>query len=346
MSADQLSVFLYTNKAYAEQVSKELEAAGLRVRMGRLNDDPKSYSQEELVGIAQESDGMMVTSHNMTRRVMESSKRLLTIAKWGIGVERIDLEAATDLGILVSSTPVPENYLAVAEGAVARMLALAKRFKEDEGKLRKGEWKTLQNTFVQGKTVGIIGLGRVGGQVSKLLHPWGVRVIAYDKYVSKEKAAAIGVELVDLKTLLTSSDFITTHVVLTPETEKMIGVEQFRMMKRTAFFVNTSRGQVIDEGALYEALKEERIAGAALDVFTKEPVTTENPLLDPALGARVILTCHTSTSTPEARRAMAAAHPRNCIAALRGRTPEYVNNPEVLPVWRERLMQRGITGND
>jgi D-3-phosphoglycerate dehydrogenase len=337
-----MKVFLYTNAAYAEQISKQLEGEGLRVHMGRVNDDPKTYTQEELIKIAKENDAMMVTSHNITRNVMESSHRLLTIAKWGIGVEKIDLKAATDLGILVSSTPVPENYLAVAEGAIARILALAKRLKEDETKLRKGEWKTLQNSFVQGKTIGIIGLGRIGSQVSKLLQPWRVKIIAYDKYVSREKAEALNVELVDFKTLLSSSDFITAHIILTSETEKMMGLEQFQSMKRTAYFVNTSRGGIVDEAALCKVLKEGRIAGAALDVFAKEPVDAENPLLDPALATKLVLTCHTSTSTPEARMAMAMAHPRNCMAALRGQVPDYVNNPEVLPKWRERLKERGI----
>jgi len=331
-------VFLVGHSTHLDEVTGMLEGAGCSVTRGRFITDARPYTEDELVSIAGAHDALMISSwERMTRRVLQGGGRLVTVAKYGIGVEKIDVNAATEFGILVTNTPVLENYLGVAEGAVARILSLAKRFKEAEASLRRGEWKTMMVDYVRGKTVGIIGLGRIGSRVAKLLQPWGARLLAADPYIPEEKAELLNVELVSVPILLAESDFVTIHCAATPETERLIGEPELRAMKKTAYLINTARGIIVDEIALHTALKERKIAGAALDVFEPEPLSLESLLLQPDLQGRLLLTPHISASTPEARRAMAFTQAKNCLDALKGVVPEFVVNPEVLPRWRQRL---------
>jgi len=311
-----LSIFLL-NVRNAQEAANSLESEGFSVRIGRAITKPDQwYTEEELIGISRETDAIMITgSHPITRNVMESSDRLFTIAKTGAGADAIDDAAATDLGILLTNTPVFENGMAVAEGTVARILSLAVRLKEDDAKLRRGEWRDSQHFFMRGKTVGIIGLGHIGSHVARLLEPLGVKIIATNRHGARGIAELLNVQLVNLNTLLTNSDFVTIHCPATPETRKMLGLDQLLLMKRTAFLINTARGSIVDETALYNVLKDGRIAGAAIDVFEKEPLNMDSPLLDLSISDRVLLTSHTSGAIPEAREASRLTQMKNCIAA-------------------------------
>lgn len=316
-----------------------LEAEGCSVAFGRPFEDPVGpYSEDELRAQVADADAVMMmgSRDRITRRVMEGGPKLKTIAKTGIGVEPIDVQAATDLGILVSNTPIPENYLSVAEGTVARILALAKCLKLADRNARLGRCRSITNTFLHGKTVGIVGLGRIGLRVAELLRPFQVRLVAYSPSVSPERGRRLGVELVDLATLLRESDFVTLHAVVTPKTRGMMGEAQLRLMKPTAYLINTARGVLVDENALAQALRQGWIAGAALDVFGLEPVPLDNPLLAEDLLEKTVLSPHSAAATPELRQKMPLVQLENCLRALRGETPEYVVNPEVLIRWRAR----------
>ena len=229
---------------------------------------------------------------------MESAPLLHTLVVPVIGYERVDVQAATDSGIMVCNSPTPENFVSVSEASIALMTMLAKRLRRKEARIRGGEWS--QNSdrgfLLWQKTVGIIGLGRTGSGVAKRLSGWDVRLLCYDPYITDERAAEFDVERVDLPTLLQESDFVTIHVVMTPETHEMIAEDQLRMMKPTAYLINTSRGEAIDEVAIRKALDEEWIAGAALDVFHQEPLPVDSPMrsLDPD---RVFLTPHSIAHT-------------------------------------------------
>jgi D-3-phosphoglycerate dehydrogenase len=283
---------------------------------------------------------MMGSRDQITRHVMEGAPKLSTIAKTGIGVECIDVAGATALGILVSNTPIPENYLSVAEGTLARILALAKDLKRADRNARLGRWRSITNTFLQGKTVGIVGLGRIGSRVAELLRPFQVRLVAYSPSVSPERARRFVVELVELQTLLRDSDFVTLHAVVTPRTRGMIGEAQLRLMKPTAYLINTARGALLDEKALARALREGWISGAALDVFETEPIAPENPLLGEDLFDKIVLSPHSAAATPELKAKMPQVQLENCLRALRGEVPEYVANPDVLSRWRGRFETR------
>jgi len=263
------------------------------------------------------------------------------------------VEAATERGILVTYGPTESNWGGVAEGTLTNMLCLLKKVRERDAHLKAdGVWRdpSLIGTYVgrradgyAGITIGIIGLGRVGSRLAVLLRPWGARVIACDPYVPETKFADHGVERVDLPTLLAESDVVTAHVFLNRETRHMIGAGQFEQMKRTAIFLNASRGPVVDEAALVDALNQRRIAAAALDVFEKEPLPLDSPLR--GMDDRVLLSPHMVTNNigsgvgPAIELATEAV-----ISALRGEVPdkELIFNPEVIPTWTQRFAGKSV----
>jgi D-3-phosphoglycerate dehydrogenase / 2-oxoglutarate reductase len=228
--------------------------------------------------------------------------------------------------------------MGVAEATLGLMVALFKRLKLNESTMRAAGWKEAQNrgSLMLGKTAGIIGVGRIGQNVAKRLGPWGMKVLGYDPYVKQETVASLGVKMVSLEELLRQSDVVTVHVVLTRETRGMIGIDQLKMMKPTAFLINTSRGPALKEPELVQALNDKIIAGAALDVFDEEPLATNSSLrqVDPS---RLILTPHIIGTNPgsiEAGQRLAAA---SILALFSGKVPETVVNPLAIPRWRERF---------
>jgi phosphoglycerate dehydrogenase-like enzyme len=218
------------------------------------------------------------------------------------------------------------------------MVALFKRLKLNEQFFREGGWKELHNrgTLMLGRTVGIIGVGRIGRNVAQRLSGWGMKLLGYDPYVKQEKVADLGIEMVSLDELLKRSDAVTVHVVLTRETRGMLGMREFKLMKPTACIINTSRGPALKEAELVQALNEKIIAAAALDVFEQEPLPKDSPLrqVDPQ---RLILTPHNIGANPgsaEAGQKMAA---ESILAILDGRVPDTLVNPDAVPLWKSRL---------
>jgi D-3-phosphoglycerate dehydrogenase len=320
-----------------------LRQAGCEITLGRpFTDAATVYSEDELKAMVREMDALLVSSRELfTRGVMMAAPRLVTIAKLGIGVERIDLRAATELGILVSNTPIPENYLAVAEYAVAFMLAMAKQLKSGDQQGRAGRWRSIVGTFMRGKTVGLVGLGRIGSRVAALLRPFEVRILAFDPFVARERAAEAGVELVSLERLMAESDFVSLHAVVTAENRNLIGARELALMKPSAYLINTARGALVDEAALAAALNRGQLAGAALDVFEPEPPAPTSPLLAEPLANRTLITPHVAGMSPELIAKMPIVQTENCIRALRGERPEFVANPDVMERWRGRARGQG-----
>lgn len=322
-----------------------LEQAGCQVVMGRSFErfPGQPYGEDELIDMFKDADAVLVsTRERVTPRILKACPRLRIVAKATIGVERIDVDAAAELGILVVNSPAPENFLGMAEATIGLMLALAKRMIHNQRQLREGRWKSTDSlgTLLLGKTIGIVGLGRIGSNVARRLTGWGVRILAADPYVEPSLAYAVGAQLVELDMLLGESDVVTLHVVVTPETRRLMNETRLRAMKPTAYLINTSRGAVIDESALVKAIEEGWIAGAALDVFEDEPLPPENPLrrLDPD---RVILTPHAVGNNPGAHKTGTRMAVTNMLRALRGELPDYIKNPRAIPRWRERFAAMG-----
>lgn len=338
MKKQQWKVWLTGIDAGREDIIRALETAGCEVTLGRLFTDSWHYTEEQLVEKVRGMDAIMISTGdgNITRRVMEAERKLKVIAKRAIGINDIDVSAATDLGILVTNTPLALHYLSVAEFTVGMILALANNFKLADHNARLGLWRSVSNTLLRNKTVGIVGLGRIGSRVAQLLRPFEVKLLAFDPYVPAEKARALEVELTDMETLLKESDFVTLHAVETPETRGLIGEAQLRMMKSTAYLVNTARGGLIDEGALAGSLREGWISGAALDVFSPEIPQPGNPLLDESIYFKTLYSPHAAALNPEVMWRLPIVQMENCLSALRGEVPEFVVNPEAIPKWQGR----------
>ncbi|HWO40452.1 MAG TPA: NAD(P)-dependent oxidoreductase [Candidatus Eisenbacteria bacterium] len=318
-----------------------LRAAGCAVVLGRSNDEFPDYRYErrELLHLIGDADVLFPAGREcIGADILDSCPNLQAVVKSSIGIENVDVEAATDLGILCCNSPTPENYLGVAEATVGLMVALFKRLKLNEAYLRGGRWKepNHRGTLMRGKTIGIIGVGRIGRNVAKRLGAWDMRLLGYDPYVSQETAASFGVQMVSLPELLRESDLVTIHVVLTKETRGMIRLRELGMMKPTAFLINTSRGPVLDETDLVTALNQGIIAGAALDVFSAEPLPLDSPLraVDPA---RLILTPHIIGNNPGSLEAGQRLAAESIIAILNGRVPATVVNPDAVDRWRQRF---------
>lgn len=268
-------------------------------------------------------------SNRWTAELMDKAPRLRIIAKAAAGYDNIDVQAATDRGIVITNAADVLTDT-VADLAIGLMIAAARRTGEAERAVRAGQW-TRSSKFlgrdVHHATLGIIGLGRIGAAVAHRALGFHMKVLYYDLVRRESLEKQHGYQFVDLDTLLGQSDFITIHMPLTPETQKMIGREQLAKMKTTSFLINTSRGPVVDQGALLEALQEGQIAGAGLDVFEKEPIPADDPLLK---LENVVALPHMGSSTPATQRAMLDMAGDNLITFLGGKPPLTPVNPEVL----------------
>jgi len=228
--------------------------------------------------------------------------------------------------------------MGVAEATIGLMVVLCKRLKFNEAFLRANGWKPPQNrgTLLLGKTVGIIGVGRIGQNVAKRLGAWGVKLLGYDPYVNQKTVAELGVKMVELDELMKASDLVSLHVVLTRETRGMIGMRELKLMKPTGFLINTSRGPAIKEADLVRALNEKVIAGAALDVYLEEPLPMASLLrqVDPN---RLILTPHSIGTNPGSMEAGQKLAAQSILRILDGKIPDTLVNPQVVPRWKERF---------
>ncbi len=290
-----------------------------------------NLSREELLKKIEDADVLVVRSGTkVDKEVIEHAKKLKIIGRAGVGVDNIDLDAATKKGIIVVNAP-DSSSISVAELTMGLMLAAARNIPQANNSVKRGEWdrKRFKGIELYGKTLGVVGLGRIGQQVVKRAKAFGMDIIAYDPYVSKDFAKSLGVELLDdLNELCERADIITLHVPLTPKTKHMIGEEQIKRMKSNCIIINCARGGLIDEKALYEALKNKKIKAAALDVFEEEP-PKNSPLLE---LDNVICTPHQGASTEEAQKAAGTIVAEQIKKILRGELAENIVNMPSLPM--------------
>lgn len=349
-------VFVFAPADPTGEAHKMLEDAGCELILGDASwDTPQGNSEAQMTRLAEGCDALMGTSIRstpITQKIMQSSKNLRIVAKFTIGVDDVDVDAATELGVLVTHGPTESNWGGVAEGTITNMLTLLKKTRERDRYLKTTDgWRdmALQGTYVgkresdgyRGIKIGIIGLGRIGSRVAKLMRPWGMKMLACDPYVPDSKFEEFGVQKVDLPTLLRESDVVTLHVVLTKETRHMISAAQLSMMKPTVILINTSRGFCVDEKALIEALQKSKIAGAALDVFENEPLAGDSPLRK--MGDRVLISAHmVSSNLGSGLKPGLLLATRSVISALKGEVPDNVYNKDVIAQWHSRFAGKSI----
>jgi D-3-phosphoglycerate dehydrogenase len=314
-------------------VSDSMSESGLRVLQATQDiqlDIRTSLSAPELLEIIPDYDALLVrSSTTVSADLLQAGKRLRVVGRAGVGVDNIDVAAATQAGIIVVNAPTG-NVVAAAEHTVALLMAMARNIAQADAHVRSGQWK--RNNFmgveVRNKILGTIGLGRVAQEVVRRAQGLGMNVLAYDPYVTVDFAAQRGVRVVELEMLLAESDFITVHVPLTPQTTDLIDEPQFKLMKSTARILNVARGGVVNEAALVAAIETDEIAGAALDVFVQEPLPADSPLLQ---CDRIILTPHLGGSTYEAQDQVAEDVALQVIDVLNDRPARYAVNAPIIP---------------
>jgi D-3-phosphoglycerate dehydrogenase len=263
-----------------------------------------------------------------------AARALRGIVSMVIGVDTIDIATAGKLGLVVAHGAMPENYIGVAEATVMFVAALSLALPKKEALIRSGAPlpEYMIGHMVQGQTIGLLGLGRVGHAVVERLSGWAVSILAVDPAVAPGSDPRV--EMVDLPELLHRSDFVSIHTTLTDDSRHLLGPAEFALMKPGSYLINTARGSVIDEPSLIEALRARRLAGAALDVFEDEPLALDNPL---RAVDNVILTPHMIGHSEELLESIGSVGAENVRRVLRGETPLYVKNPDVLPAWTARL---------
>lgn len=291
----------------------------------------RSASEEQLIKEVKDANALIVRLARITKGIIDNGEALRVIGKTGVGVDNIDVDAATERGIFVCNVPALSAD-AVAEHTFSMILALAKNLIEANKRLRTEGWASRdrlwpRNIELHGKVLGIIGLGAIGSRVSTIAKAFGINVLAYDPYVLVEKATSVGAELINLETLLRESDFVTIHCALTEETKNLIDQSKIKLMKETAFLINCARGPLVNQDALVSALKEGTIAGAAVDVYEDEPVILENPLLK---LKNVIVTPHIAGMTYDSRVKTIEILVDDVVKALKREVPKNIVNPRVL----------------
>ena len=324
-------------------VTRELPERGLSIIKNRFNAEvwlreappPKGV----IVSKVKNVDALVpLLTDPIDSEVMNAAPKLKIIAQMAVGFDNIDVKNATSRGIVVTNTPGVLTET-TADFAWALLMAVARRVVEGDTYVRKGKWRVawhpmmMMGRDVYGATLGVVGLGRIGQALARRARGFNMKILYYDTVPREQEEKELGVQRVEFETLLRESDFVSLHVPLTKETTHLIGPEQLKAMKKTAFLVNNSRGKVVDEKALYTALKNRRIAGAGLDVFEQEPTPRENPLLK---LDNVVVAPHASSSSFETRSRMAEMAAENLVAFFEGRRPPNIVNPEAFNPSTER----------
>lgn len=287
-----------------------------------------SAHEEDLLKNVEEADAVITCYTEITGKVIEAMKKCKIIAKTGIGVNNINLDVATARGIIVTNVP---DYCIdeVSDHALALLMALARKIPFLDNTVKKGTWSFDEHRpmyRLAGKTLGLVGYGRIAQQLAEKVRPLKISAIAYDPFVSSEVMRQAGVKKVSLDELLTESDFVSLHAPLNQQTSGLIDEQAFSLMKPTAFLINTSRGPLIDEAALYRALKEKKIAGAGLDVLVAEKYDPANPLFS---VERIIMTAHAAFYSVEATQELRDKVINEVTRVLTGQAPNYQVNKSV-----------------
>ncbi len=317
-------------------VTRVIPEEGLRLVLD--NCDAEVWQEETppppevLIEKIRDCEGVLtLLSDKIDAKVMDSAPKLRVISNYAVGYDNIDVPEATKRGIMVTNTPGVLTET-TADLAFALILATARRIVEADKYTRRGIWKTwgpmlLLGRDVYGATLGIIGFGRIGQAVARRAKGFNMRILYYDIKRDEKGEKELGAEYRDLHSLLKEADIVTIHTPLTSQTYHMMGEKELSLMKPTAILVNTARGAVVDQRALYKVLKEKRIFGAGLDVYEKEPIDKDDPLIE---LDNVVLLPHIGSASVETRTKMAIIAAENLLLALRGERPHYLVNPEVL----------------
>ncbi|MHB1161785.1 MAG: C-terminal binding protein [Chloroflexota bacterium] len=309
-----------------------LEAANARLEIHECRDE------EQLLEIVRYADGLLVERAPITRKVIAGMERCLVMARYGVGYDCIDVQAAADAGIIVCNVP---DYCVseVADHTIALLLAQARSLIQLDSEVRRGVWDVYSggkgNQRLAGLTLGMIGLGRIGRAVARRAAAFGLQIMVYDPYVSTEAMAAEGLEKAEMEEVLKAADFLTMHLPLSAQTQHILDADRIRLMKPTARVVNTARGGLVNQKALTEALMEGRLAGAALDVLEQEPPDPDDPLLT---LPNVIITPHAAFYSPGASRDLHRMAAEEVARVLQGQMPHSVVNPAVLKNVRAKLV--------
>ena len=349
-------ILIFAPREEPPEVSQGLRKAGCKVAFGDSRWQlPGGQYEAAFIASARDAVALMGTSIRETpisRRILEASPQLRIVAKYSVGVDDVDLEAATELGVLVCNAPTEPNCFGVAKSTIAMMLTMLKKLRERDGDIRAGRWReqnivaryvgSRENDGCPGVILGLVGLGRIASRVADLLAPWRMRIVGYDPYVDPMHFPLHRVEAIDYESLLRESDVVSFHVPLTKETQHMLSDKQIELMKPSAIVINTARGKIIDESAIARAICSGRIAGAAIDAFEQEPLPDFSPLR--TLGDRVLLTPHSAAVTDGGElRAGVAVALKAVLEALCGRPPSNVCNSQAIPLWKERFGSANLT---
>ena len=303
-------------------IGTEVLSSALQVSLGPFSENLPEVLPRQIVGY----DAIFSLAPRYTRATFaEPPTTLSVLARFGVGYDMVDVQALTDADVILTITPDGVRR-PMATAIVTLLLALAHELRAKDRMVRAGQWKdraSLKTTGLTGRVFGAVGLGNIGREVLRMLRPFDMVHLAFDPFVKPTDVADLGVELVDLETLLRRSDFVSLHCPLTPDTVKLIGARELAWMKPTAYLINASRGPVVDQAALYQALKERKIRGAGLDVYEKEPVPDDEPLLQ---LDNVLLTPHTLCWTDECFRKMGESAANSVLTVLKGDVPPYVVN--------------------
>ena len=308
---------LITPRSFASISDKPINMLTEKGYEIKRNNTGRPYKKEEMLKLIRDVDGIIIGIDELSAEIIEKANALKVISKYGTGLDNIDINMATNKKIVVTNTPTA-NVDAVADLTFGFMLSLARRIPEADRKTKSGKWEKITGKSVWEKTLGIIGLGKIGRQVVKRAQGFKMNILVYDLVKDEKFAQIYNIKYVNLEELLQKSDYITIHIPLNDATRGMISYEELEKIKESAFLINTSRGGIVDEEALYNALRNNKLRGAALDVYNNEP-PRKSPLkeLD-----NVILTPHIAAYTEEAIENMSIQAAQNLIDVLEGRKPK------------------------
>jgi phosphoglycerate dehydrogenase-like enzyme len=318
---DDLSALkvLVTPRSFGQSDQKLFETLQKSVGEVIYNPYGRALTSEEVSDLLKDCDGYIAGVDAIDARAIENANKLKVIARYGVGVDKVDLEAAKSRGVTVTNTP-RANAQSVAELALGLTLSLLRQIPFATNQTRNGDWPRIKGLSLEGKTVGLVGFGMIGRKFAGLLGGFGCRVLAYDLFPDVEAATDIGVELTALGTLVANADIVSLHLPFNKNTEKLIDSKLLSTMKAGSYLINTSRGGIVDENALIEALSSGHLAGAGLDVLSEEPPLADHPLLK---MDKVLVTPHSGSHSDGATNAMGWTALEDCLAVLSGREPKF-----------------------
>jgi len=313
------AILLVTPTSYGKndpRLKSDLEA-----QVGQVTYNPtgKPLTSSEVAVLLPGVDGYIAGLDAIDRAALDRADRLKVISRYGVGVDNVDLEACKEKGIIVTNTP-GANSVSVAELALGLMLALARQIPEAAQSVQQGKWPRLSGLSLEGKTVGILGLGAIGKQLARRLSGFDCRILAYDPFADDAYAEENGIDLKSLDAVVSEADFLSLHLPLTAETRGMVNDAFLVKMKKGSYLINTARGEVVDEAALLRALESGHLRGAGLDAFVTEPPDPANPLLN---LPQVIATPHLGAQTDGATSNMGWFAMLDCLAVLKNEEPKY-----------------------